>query len=77
MGHALCNGTKGSQTRWAAGRMGEQEQLAWQTDRRGWWEGGKMGWGGGKMGWGGGSSVAVTPTISRLVVIDELRLRLY
>ena len=70
MGHALCNGTKGSQTRWAAGRMGEQEQLAWQTDRRGWWEGGKM-------GWGGGSSVAATPTISRLVVIDELRLRLY
>ena len=48
MGHTLRNGMKGSQKRWAAGRTGEQEQPAWQTGRRGWWEGGKMGGGGGR-----------------------------
>ena len=48
MGHTPHNGMKGSQKRWAAGQTGKQEQLAWQTGRRGWWEGGKMGRGGGR-----------------------------
>ena len=33
LGHTLRNGMKGSQKRWVAGRMGEQEQPAWQTGR--------------------------------------------
>ena len=48
MGHTPRNGLKGSQKRWVAGRTGEQEQPAWQTGRRGGWEGGKMGGGGGR-----------------------------